>query len=75
MAKKQKGAPSLEEQIREAISSSGLTPTDLAKRAGVALPQVTRFVKGERSVSLDTAWKLCRVLGLKLVREGPPSGS
>lgn len=61
-------APTLAEAIREAIRSSGQTVYAVAKAAGVSQPVLHRFVAGERGLTLDTADKLCRYLGLRLVK-------
>ena len=68
MAKKKEGG--LVEQLRAAIHESGLTLTQLSRRAGVALPLLTRFVKGERGLTLSSAEKVCIALGLRLVKAG-----
>ena len=57
---------SLAAQLRKAIKASGLTQYRIAKDTGVPQPVVNRFVNGERSITLETADKLCRYLGLKL---------
>jgi hypothetical protein len=40
--------------------------------AGVALPMLTRFVKGERSLTLATAEMVCNALGYHLEKDKPP---
>jgi transcriptional regulator with XRE-family HTH domain len=57
---------SMEEQIRKAILASGLAQRDLAKQAGVSHAQISRFLAGERGLSLASAAKICRVVGLRL---------
>jgi transcriptional regulator with XRE-family HTH domain len=69
MAQK-KGEPGLVEQLRTAIRESGLTLTELSERAGIALPLLTRFVKGERGLTLSSAEKVCTALNLGLARRG-----
>jgi transcriptional regulator with XRE-family HTH domain len=61
------------EQLRAAIKSSGLTLTQLSVRAGVSLPPLTRFMKGERGITFTTAEKLCEALGLELSKVEPPA--
>jgi transcriptional regulator with XRE-family HTH domain len=71
-----KREPGLVEQLRTAIMASGLTLTQLSERAGIALPLLTRFVKGERGLNLSSAEKVCDALGLELARRrrsGRPS--
>lgn len=52
-------------RIREAAKRYG-TPYALSRDSGVNSAVVGRFLKGERDVTLTTAEKLCRVLGLEL---------
>ncbi len=73
MARKKNEAPDLEKQLRDAIQKSGLTPTQLAERAGVALPQITRFINHDRGLSLKTAGKIVAALHLHLAPTGEKS--
>ncbi len=66
MSKKKAKQRDLGEQIREAIADSGMSRFKLAKRSGVPYSGVHRFVGGQRGLTLDTASKLCEVLGLEL---------
>lgn len=52
--------------LRSAIERSGLTAYALGQLAGVTAPQVMRFMKGERDLTLATAAKLAQALGLEL---------
>lgn len=65
--KKTKLDPTLAETIRKKIQVSELSQYKIAKESGVDSGTLSRFVSGERSISIETADKLCRVLGLKLV--------
>lgn len=56
----------ISETLRKAIQASGITPYELAKRANVSPQSITRFLKGERSLSLEVIDKVCHVLGLEL---------
>ena len=56
----------LAEQLKAAIGKSGLSVYRLAKQAGVPQPVLWRFVKGQRDLTLSTASKVARVLGLEL---------
>jgi transcriptional regulator with XRE-family HTH domain len=61
--------------IRQAIIGSGLTYYAVSKRAGVTPDTVSRFVSGEvPDMRISTAGKLCKALGLKLVRDNGPEG-
>jgi plasmid maintenance system antidote protein VapI len=64
---------SLDEQLRAAIraaikSKDGPTEHGLAMAAGVSPPILHRFMHSERTLTLETADKLCRFLGLSLKR-------
>jgi plasmid maintenance system antidote protein VapI len=52
--------------IRAAIKRDGRTRYALAQESGVNQAVLGRFVRGERGLNLDTADRLCRVLGLEL---------
>ncbi|HEX2837583.1 MAG TPA: helix-turn-helix transcriptional regulator [Phycisphaerales bacterium] len=56
---------SVSEQLRQAVTDSGRTLSDIARDAGVHKSLLTRFMQGEgaRSVTIDA---LCQVLGLEL---------
>jgi DNA-binding phage protein len=57
---------SLVDELRDAIRNSGETEYRVAKESGVAQPILNRFLHGERGVSLETAAKVCKYLGLHL---------
>ena len=57
----------LEMQIRIAIKKSGLSVYRLAKDSGVPQAALCRFVNGKRGITLTTASKLAKTLGLELV--------
>lgn len=52
--------------LREAISERGLTAYAAAKRAGVSVDAIQRFLKDERGLTLATVDKLADALGLSL---------
>ena len=52
--------------IRQAVEDSGRTPYAIALESGVSQAVLSRFLRGERGLNLDTADKLCRALGLDL---------
>ena len=58
--------PNIVDELREAILNSGQTEYRVAKESGVTQPIVNRFLRGERGISLETAAKLCKYLGLHL---------
>lgn len=58
--------PALAEVLRQAIRGGGETVAAVARGAGIVQPVLYRFVKGERDLTLRTADKLARYLGLEL---------
>jgi transcriptional regulator with XRE-family HTH domain len=58
--------PPLQEQLRQAIRASGRSLTQLGRAAGLDSGRLSRFMRGERDLSLSATAKLCNVLGLRL---------
>jgi len=56
----------IEMQLREAIVKSGMSRYELSKQSGVTNSQLSLFVNRERSLTLTSAAKVARVLGLEL---------
>lgn len=52
--------------LREAIDTSGKTQYQLAQETGIDKSALSRFVSGERGLTLDTAAKLAAALNLEL---------
>jgi transcriptional regulator with XRE-family HTH domain len=61
------------DQLRMVIAARRLTPTAVAKAADVAPSMITRFLNGQRGLTLDTFDRVAAALGLRLV-EGPRRG-
>jgi plasmid maintenance system antidote protein VapI len=59
--------------LRETISERGLTAYATAKRAGVSVDAVQRFLNRERGLTLTTVDKLADALGLTLCPNDPPA--
>ena len=59
---------SIVDQLRKAIETSGKTQYSLSKATGVDQSVLSRFIHGERTISLETAARLCKHLGLELRR-------
>jgi transcriptional regulator with XRE-family HTH domain len=73
MAKKQV-AGGLIAKLQQAMRNSGKSLNQLSREAGVSVPQLSRFVLGERTLTLPAAEKLCAALHLDLViREEMPA--
>jgi len=70
-----KTALPLVEKIREAIRGCGISLSALGRKAGVSQPQLSRFLNGERTLTLPAAAKVCEALGLRLVAPGEAGNS
>jgi transcriptional regulator with XRE-family HTH domain len=55
------------EQLREAIEKSGESQYAIAKATGINQGNLSKFLSGERGMSLDNIDLLCDYLKLKLV--------
>jgi transcriptional regulator with XRE-family HTH domain len=64
----------LVQQLRDAIEGCGLSLNRLGKSSGVATPQLSRFMRGERTLTLPAAEKLCEALGLELTKRQDARG-
>lgn len=62
----EKNAKYLEDEIRKAIERGRWTGYRLAKESGVSQAVVCRFINGQRDITLATASKLVKTLGLEL---------
>jgi transcriptional regulator with XRE-family HTH domain len=69
MAKKK--PPDLADELRRAIKMSGLSLNQLAKETGVHQAQLSRFVRGKRTITVSAAAKVCSYLGLRLTGADP----
>jgi len=65
--------PAMIAAIREAIRDSGLTISEISRRSGVSHPQISRFIHGERTMTLPAAARVCAVVGLELIRRKRPT--
>jgi plasmid maintenance system antidote protein VapI len=66
MAKRKKAPTSLSDQLREFIAGAGPSTYELARDTGVDRSVLSRFLAGKRTITLDTADRLARVLKLRL---------
>lgn len=57
------------ETLRDALKNCDRSVYELAKEMEIAPDPLYRFLKGKRDLRLETASKLCEVLGLRLVAE------
>lgn len=58
--------------ILEAIEDSGLSQSEIARRAGVSAACISYFCNGLREPYLATAYKVCTALGLSLIPGSHP---
>jgi transcriptional regulator with XRE-family HTH domain len=65
---KQKEEPGLVKQLRDAIRTSGRSLNQLSKDCGVDTGRLSRFLRGERDITISAADRICRALGLTLTR-------
>ncbi len=49
-------------RLREAIKQSGMTQTEIAKKAGIIQQSVAQYVSGRALPALDTFANLCVIL-------------
>ena len=70
--KKRTKQPDLTEQLRQAIADSGLTGYRISADAGVDRGLMTRFINGDRGITLTVASRITAYLGLELrpIRKG-----
>lgn len=57
----------LAETLRHAILTSGKSHYELEHASGVGMPTIGRFVRRQRTLTIETAAKLADALGLVLV--------
>ncbi len=66
-----KRQPKLIDQIRQAVSKCGASQKALAHAAGMDKGALSRFVSGERGLSMENLDALADVLKLRIVVGGP----
>lgn len=66
--RRRKKPTGLGDQLRQAITDSGLTRFEVAKRASISYSQIHSFCAGTRTLTVDSASRVCDVLGLKLTK-------
>ena len=65
--------PPLSQQLRAAIEDSGETRYAIAKATGIDQSVLSRFVNGERGLSMNAIDILGGYLGLEIVRKRRPA--
>jgi transcriptional regulator with XRE-family HTH domain len=53
-------------QLQDAIRASGLSLNELGRRTRVSEGQLSRFLRGDRTLTLPAAARLCLYFGLEL---------
>jgi plasmid maintenance system antidote protein VapI len=66
MARKRRPAESFSDQLRNAVRDCGTTRYALAKQLGISESTLSRFLSGERGLTLDLVDRLADVLGLQI---------
>jgi len=75
MAKSKPRKATATEILREAILNCGLNQTELAELTGVEQASISRFVRGQRDLSLANIELLLPVIGVEVVARKPRSKS
>jgi plasmid maintenance system antidote protein VapI len=61
--------------LRGAIRTAGKSVYAVSKEARVSQAILSRFLRGQRTLTLETADRLCQTLGLELRRANDPGRS
>ena len=61
----------MSDQVREAIKASGLTRYEIAKQSGVTEGALSRFMAGERDMTLRTLERIASLIGVRLTVSRP----
>jgi len=63
--------PTLSDQLRERIIRDGRSLAAIAREAGIERAGLWRFMRGDHTITLETADRLAAVLGLQLTDAEP----
>ncbi len=64
----------LPETLRQAIRKSDLSQARIALNSGLTASQLSRFVNGRKTLTLETGSRLAQALNLKLIEsQGQPN--
>ena len=69
---KQKYTP-LDDQLRQAVLNCGQSQYAICKATGIDKTALSRFINGERGVSMEVMNTLGEYLGLRIVADKPKS--
>lgn len=59
--------------LRAALSADGRSLNEIGRACGVAAAVLSRFARGDRDITVGTADRICRALGLALVETDGPA--
>lgn len=59
--------PKISQQLRQAIRGADMSLNRMARETGVAASVLSRFLRGEQGITMDTADMLASYLGLNLL--------
>lgn len=59
----------LSEALKNALRASGRSLDEIAQQVGLSTTTISRFLNGERDISLSAADKLADIFGLKIAAE------
>jgi len=62
-------AKGIESQLRQAILEANMSRNQLSIMSGVDPAQLSYFVRGKRTLTLQSAERIAQVLGLELVQK------
>ena len=65
--------PGFTDQLRQAIKQSGFSQYRLAKLSGTDQSQLSRFMHGERGLSIEGIERICELIGARLVVDAKPA--
>ena len=71
MKKKRRKRQKVSEQIRRLIDSSGMSRYEIAKQTGIDQSAISRFMTGERGLSMTALDTLGELLDLEVTMHGP----
>ena len=57
----------IRETVRTAIQSCSESQNAIAREAGIDKSLLSRFLKGERGLSIESLERLCKYLGLRFI--------
>ena len=54
----------IQKKLAEAIKHSGLSQSEIARRLEISQSNISHYIKGDKTPSLDTFAKICAILDL-----------